>query len=240
MVSWFFDNFEDPAQETPYDGREGGYQFIWGGPFDAGEYLFGYFPDSDEDERQSAIEQIEADGLDWAPAGHRVLPPEEDYAEDEPLSLEDRLDNLGSQLDTLQAHVQQLIHLQVSTSGSGSAGMGHNNPPADEHDCIDLDEVQESIDEVRTELAKPDRAKSADAEIITRAESRFHKFRQWIKKAAKAGTAALVLGVIGGAGKVIGEKGMQYITDHQVEIQATTHSITSTLNLWIDSASFWT
>ncbi|MCW2337040.1 hypothetical protein M2337_001273 [Sphingobium sp. B2D3A] len=237
MISWFFNNFEDPAQETPYDGGEGGYQFIWGGPFDAGEYLFDYFPDADDDERQSAIEQIEADGVDWAPAGHRILPPEEDYIEEERLSLEDRLDNLGSQLDTLQTHVQQLIQLQVSTSGSAPAGIGHNNPPVDEGDCINLDEVQESIDQVRAQLGKADRAQGADAEVITRAEGRFQKFRQWIMKAAKGATAALVLGIIGGAGKVIGEKGLQYIVDHQSEIQKSLNFIISTLNLWVGNFS---
>ena len=35
MKEWFWENFEDPANETPYESREGGYQWIWGGPFDA-------------------------------------------------------------------------------------------------------------------------------------------------------------------------------------------------------------
>lgn len=29
LVAWFRSRYEDPAQETPYDGREGGYQYIW-------------------------------------------------------------------------------------------------------------------------------------------------------------------------------------------------------------------
>src|SRR6516164_4356205 len=36
MVDWFFANFEDPAESTPYDG---GYVYIWGGPYDAREEL---------------------------------------------------------------------------------------------------------------------------------------------------------------------------------------------------------
>ena len=35
MKQWFFTLFEDPAQETLHDGREGGYQYIHGGPYDA-------------------------------------------------------------------------------------------------------------------------------------------------------------------------------------------------------------
>lgn len=39
MRDWFFANFEDPANSCPYDGREGGYAYIYGGPYDASEEL---------------------------------------------------------------------------------------------------------------------------------------------------------------------------------------------------------
>ena len=39
MRKWFFEHFEDPAHRTPYESREGGYQWIWGGPYDARERL---------------------------------------------------------------------------------------------------------------------------------------------------------------------------------------------------------
>jgi hypothetical protein len=39
MREWFLQNFEDPAENTPYDSGEGGYQFIWGGPYNAQEQL---------------------------------------------------------------------------------------------------------------------------------------------------------------------------------------------------------
>ena len=29
MIGWFHLNFEDPAQSTPYESAEGGYQWIW-------------------------------------------------------------------------------------------------------------------------------------------------------------------------------------------------------------------
>lgn len=45
MRSWFFSHFEDPAERTPYETREGGYQWIWGGPFDALEELENKFSD---------------------------------------------------------------------------------------------------------------------------------------------------------------------------------------------------
>jgi len=33
MVKWFFDHYEDPAEHLPYESAEGGYQWIYGGPY---------------------------------------------------------------------------------------------------------------------------------------------------------------------------------------------------------------
>jgi hypothetical protein len=38
MRDWFGDNYDSP-DELPYDSGEGGYQWIWGGPYDAEEAL---------------------------------------------------------------------------------------------------------------------------------------------------------------------------------------------------------
>jgi hypothetical protein len=37
VVGWFFENFEDPVNSTPWD--EGEYVYIWGGPYYASEEL---------------------------------------------------------------------------------------------------------------------------------------------------------------------------------------------------------
>ncbi|MET3972872.1 hypothetical protein ABIB94_007871 [Bradyrhizobium sp. JR7.2] len=34
MIQWFSANYEDPAVSTPYESAEGGYQYIWGGPYE--------------------------------------------------------------------------------------------------------------------------------------------------------------------------------------------------------------
>jgi len=39
MKDWFFQYFENPAESTPYESSEGGYIYIWGGPYDAREEL---------------------------------------------------------------------------------------------------------------------------------------------------------------------------------------------------------
>lgn len=48
MRTWFLENYEDPVERTPYESREGGYIYIWGGPYDAHDELSifgGYVPD---------------------------------------------------------------------------------------------------------------------------------------------------------------------------------------------------
>jgi hypothetical protein len=50
MENWFRENYEDPAQSTPYSSDEGGYVFIWGGPFDAYDELYNEFAGSVDDE----------------------------------------------------------------------------------------------------------------------------------------------------------------------------------------------
>jgi len=39
MRNWFLDNYEDPAERTPCESSEGGYIYIWGGPFDSRDVL---------------------------------------------------------------------------------------------------------------------------------------------------------------------------------------------------------
>lgn len=48
MREWFLENYENPAERTPYDSGEGGYIFVYGGPFDAEEELMMEFEDKVE------------------------------------------------------------------------------------------------------------------------------------------------------------------------------------------------
>lgn len=184
MVEWFLDNFEDPGEHTPHESAEGGYQYIWGGPYDALDQISSTFPEAEQDEIEEAVEEVQSDGIyDWAPSDGRVQP--DDYDElDEGLeldggpasaSLSDRLEALGGQLDRIEGHVAALLKLRDDDE-TGAAGIGHNRPPEDVDGVIDLAAVQESIEEVRTELAKPDRENDADAEKLALAETRFRRF----------------------------------------------------------------
>ncbi|MBZ5763042.1 hypothetical protein LAV84_27655 [Rhizobium sp. VS19-DR104.2] len=87
MVQWFGGNYEDPANRTPYNTREGGYQFIGGGPFDADEEIQEHFSDVAEFETmQEAVTEVTSDGIyDWAPTDNGAG-ENEDY----PLGEDDR------------------------------------------------------------------------------------------------------------------------------------------------------
>src|SRR5437763_3773277 len=65
MRTWFFQNFENPAEHTPYDG---GYVYIWGGPYDAGEELKtefeGLIPNDVIEELEFDLQDI---SWEWAP-----------------------------------------------------------------------------------------------------------------------------------------------------------------------------
>lgn len=75
MREWFFTHFEDPAERTPYESREGGYIWIWGGPYDAREELesefSGVVPDGVIEELAN---ELSSDCWEWAPT-----PSREDY-----------------------------------------------------------------------------------------------------------------------------------------------------------------
>jgi hypothetical protein len=71
MVKWFFKNYEDAAERTPFESAEGGYQFIWGGPYDAREVLEEMFgSNTDEKLIEQAANEIDNQGSDWVPVPH--------------------------------------------------------------------------------------------------------------------------------------------------------------------------
>jgi len=68
MREWFYENFEDPVHRTPYESREGGYQWIWGGPYDAGEELSENFSGGMSDEAiEELAEELNSECPEWAP-----------------------------------------------------------------------------------------------------------------------------------------------------------------------------
>lgn len=75
MQDWFYKNYEDPANACPYESRSGGYQYIYGGPYDASEVLremfepyvkLGYIDELAEDLNGECYEWSgNSENIDW-------------------------------------------------------------------------------------------------------------------------------------------------------------------------------
>ncbi|WP_188064120.1 hypothetical protein [Sphingobium sp. KCTC 72723] len=226
MVGWFHENYEDPAQETPYESAEGGYQYIWGGPYDAEEEISGAFPDAPEDLISRAIEEVQSDGLyDWAPNGRRIqeVEPDEEEEEEPDVDLSERLNALGAQLDRIEQH--------IAYWRDRPAGMGHNAPPTEFQitpEDSDLVEAAESVAEVRAELAKQDRETQADLEVVQRAESRFKKLADRIRSFFK--WSAVTVGAF--AAEYVATKAIDYAAENPEAFYAALQGAGKTLAHW--------
>ncbi|KZD00869.1 hypothetical protein [Thalassospira xiamenensis] len=65
---WFFYMYEDPASQTPYESAEGGYQYIWGGPFEAREEIEAKFSGIVSDDIiEAVVDSVERHSDVWAP-----------------------------------------------------------------------------------------------------------------------------------------------------------------------------
>lgn len=81
MREWFTARYCDPAHETPYNGREGGYFYVNGGPYDPSDELHSRFERLVPGEliQQVANELVMEVGDQWAPIMYE--PPPDYYDE---------------------------------------------------------------------------------------------------------------------------------------------------------------
>lgn len=110
MRAWFLGRYCDPANNTPYNGREGGYQFIHGGPYDPADVLPSRFARAVEDDViQEVIDELHQQvGDEWAPVQHSVP---DDYDDDYGVTIEDSSQPLARLHDRL-AQSKQVLTLQ--------------------------------------------------------------------------------------------------------------------------------
>src|SRR5579863_9313549 len=75
MRNWFYSHFQNPVDEMPYNSQEGGYQYLFGGPYDPQEEIDSRFESLIPDEvRQKLVKELENESSEWA-----GLPRPEDY-----------------------------------------------------------------------------------------------------------------------------------------------------------------
>ena len=201
MRAWFIHYYEDPVENTPYESAEGGYLYIWGGPYDTLEQLESEFGGAIAFDRiQEAAHELEADGTtDRAPSSFhpdRERVEEEDIDAERTLSPEPDLEQIIARLqagvrpsygdasemgqrrlvlDQLEAVERALERLQPTR-----AGIGHNRPPQDDNEEDEPNEgdAKEAVAAIRDAMQNAE----PDALVVAIATSRLANFAGWISK----------------------------------------------------------
>lgn len=112
MKQWFLENYEDPAERTPYESAEGGYIWIWGGPYDAREEIEGYFHEfADESAIDEAVKELEHYCLEWAPTEQ---PGDyDDYVIDDISSITEAYKNFTGAIQEIEKLLESTIAPEV-------------------------------------------------------------------------------------------------------------------------------
>lgn len=167
MIQWFFHNFEDPVNETPWDGETKEYMYIWGGPYSASDQIWEKFGDFvSESLIAEVVDEIESDGTyDWAPRSNSPFyddgRDEEDEEAPEPPSLEIYLDEPSDRYGSPQEREARVEALEAIENLRGTLqtrrpiGIGHNQPPDETEKPEEIGELPEALQELSAELQKP-------------------------------------------------------------------------------------
>ncbi|RFC68097.1 HEPN-associated N-terminal domain-containing protein [Mesorhizobium denitrificans] len=179
IVEWFFENFEDPAETTPYESAEGGYQYIWGGPYDAREIIESVFEDTASKAAvEDAVNQIQRGGFDWVPNSNRLQPPDEDDLEHEFTASELHSEMLN-QISQFEDAISQIP--------PATPGIGHNNPPEEIDplvEQVDLQDIMNSVAVLKAQPVEPEDGGKAATAAITRLKEWAVKLGGYVTKQA--------------------------------------------------------
>jgi hypothetical protein len=197
IIAWFQSLFWDPAQETPYDGREGGYQYVHGGPYEArGELEDKFGGIVEEVIIESAVEEIEMDGThEWAPSpAHpdQLRAAEEYYESFRPQTLEEIADALKNGANTafdtplaisaaanLKQAAQDLIQM-VDARRPEHGGVGHNGPALDDEGNPLPDGFEDEIRQTAVALSEQMVTDSPDPIVVAERAERLQRLRAWL------------------------------------------------------------
>lgn len=198
LVAWFTSRYEDPAQETPYNGREGGYQYIFGGPYDAREELSENFSEIVSDEViEAAVEEVESDGTsEWAPIQYGYPDEGDEHYEPRKIAHYGQLLNAGASArpdndEIVAAKIEALTNTEaflavVRAVRPKHGGPGHNGPPVDEAGNIlppgFYDELEAAAEEMGRALAQEE----PDLPQVARAGAILERRLSWIVKPRSA------------------------------------------------------
>lgn len=257
MRHWFSRHYEDPSNETPHSSEDGGFQYIWGGPYDAREELYNEFGALISEERiEEVVKYVERHGtVDWAPgtahADHQRARDEwnEEHKDDEdasPLLSVTRMLESGvaptfggqGELAQRQAIIARLDDLEnaLASLKPTHGGLGHNKPPGDDpsQDGI-IGEAREAGAEIRKELAKD----VPNALAVARATSRLHLALGWFLKKADVAVDSFAKGLGDTGGKAVAVALGVYVFKETLPTVAQSLSdIVSMTTTWLQGVTF--
>lgn len=211
ILQWFYANYEDPAENTPFESAEGGYQYIWGGPYEARDELYAMFGDIvPESLIEDVANEIEKGGtFDWAP-----VQKEDDYEQndDEPASLEIYLDEPSERYGSaaeLGVRAQALVaieRLEKIIEKRRAIGIGHNLPPEPVEEGPDEPELREAVHELKLEFKARSPAIATIKKWANRLRDVLVVAGKWVgKKLDKVVDSAMTVIGTGGGGYVLSQ-----------------------------------
>jgi len=183
---WFFTNFEDPSNSTPYDGREGGFQYIWGGPYNTKDIIENIFADElSEEQIEAVIDAIDTNGFEWVPNSGRLQAPDEDEDGGSSSALDDPVQIHSRMLLRITEVEEQLRQLSQAQGGTEIHGIGHNKPPEPIDDSPatrgDIQELRKALETLKLQPPIPDTQGQQDAEAAKeKVESVASKISVWL------------------------------------------------------------
>ena len=212
LKAWFFRNFEDPAESTPHDSSEGGYQFIWGGPYDADEELRDEFEPLGVSHEviDEVVEEVTKDGLFlWAPTRDRLTDESERHVDDGwyPLALDEAVFPRPSEEQAARQNVLERIGAleeRLRALEDNPPVAGSNVPPwTTETAPLSVDEylrIEQIVKSIRGQARSDAPDQSSLDEEVSQLKDVAIRLGQWLKDRLDAGADAFMKVVGAGVG----------------------------------------
>jgi hypothetical protein len=176
LEEWFFENFEDPVENTPYESAEGGYNYIWGGPFETRDIFEHVYGDSMSEELKDAIvRRLEHSTDAWVPNSGRVNISNGDDERDNSVTGEAAYEKVQEAIRSLEVLAEAPVLVP---------GIGHNRPPepltVPPFNEADQAELAQALQVLKTQPLEPrDNGKAAeDAKAVV--QTKMEKLRGWL------------------------------------------------------------
>lgn len=210
---WFLQNFENPAEHTPYESAEGGYQYIWGGPYETRDILEGAFTVPLSDELiEELVSSLEYETDVWVINQSRIEAPDDDEYDFGILDPAPSAENLHAEM-LRQAEAVERTLREVDAQ---YRGIGHNNPPEAIHapplTATDREEMGRALALLKSQPVMPELGAFISIEAAlsglrtlaakvgawgaTKADVAATKFAEELGKRAAQGVAALPIWLV--------------------------------------------